>query len=98
MKVTTPPEALVPDAPVVALTGMPELLPLTVVILELPEAAWSRTTLPFSKLLNESRTVAVMVEAVDPSATAEAGLAVTVDVVALPTKGCAVDDAVAGAA
>ena len=43
----------------------------------------SETVLPLTAWLNESKRVTVMVEVVEPSATTDAGLALTVDAPAL---------------
>src|SRR5207244_2886875 len=59
------------------------VVPLTVVMAELPPLAASDTTLPLTGWLEASFRVTVMAEVVLPSATTDAGLALTVDVLAL---------------
>ena len=68
VKVTTP----------VALDG-----PLAAEIVDVPLPSAKVTVLPLTGLLFPSRSVTVIVEVVEPSATTDVGLAVTVDVVAL---------------
>src|SRR5207237_856391 len=59
------------------------VVPLTVVMVELPPLAASETTLPLTGWLEASFRVTVMAEVVLPSATTDVGLALTVDVLAL---------------
>ena len=59
------------------------VVPLSVVIVELPLPGVSVTVFPLTGWLKGSNRVTVMVEMVDPSATTEVGLALTVDAVAL---------------
>src|SRR5213593_2309145 len=59
------------------------VVPLTVVIVELPLPAVSDTALPLTGLLLMSLRVTVIVDVVDPSAGTDVGLALTVDVPAL---------------
>src|SRR5437763_958057 len=74
------------------------VVPLTVVIVELPLPAVSETVLPLTGLLFASLSVAVMVEVVEPSAVTEVGLALTVDVLALTVPAARVNVALAFAA
>jgi hypothetical protein len=60
------------------------VVPLTVVIVELPLPAVSVTVLPLTKLLLASFSVTVIAEVVEPSAFTVVGLALTVDLPALP--------------
>ena len=64
--------------------------PLAAEIVELPPFLASVTVLPLTRLLFESLSVTVIVDVVDPSATTEVGLALTVELVALPRPGCVV--------
>src|SRR5204863_7738641 len=59
------------------------VVPLTVVMVELPLPAVRETAFPVTGWLFASLRVTVMVEVVVPSAVTEAGLALTVDAVAL---------------
>ena len=61
--------------------------PLAAEIVELPLPALSVTVLPLTGLLFASLRVTVMVEDVDPSATTEVGLALTVEVPELTAPG-----------
>jgi hypothetical protein len=60
------------------------VVPLTVVIVELPLPAASVTVLPLTKLLLASFSVTVIVEGVEPSAGTEVKPALTVELLALP--------------
>ena len=59
------------------------VVPLTVVIVELPLPAVRETVLPFTTFPPESLRVTVTVDVVDPSAVTDVGLAVTVEAPAL---------------
>ena len=59
------------------------VVPLTVVIVELPLPAVNETVLPLTGRLLPSKSVTVIVEVVAPSAVTDVGLALTVDVLAL---------------
>jgi len=59
------------------------VVPLTVVMVELPLPAVSETVFPLTGWLNPSMRVTVTVEVVAPSAITEVGLALTVDALAL---------------
>src|SRR5438270_488475 len=59
------------------------VVPLTVVIVELPLPAVRETVLPFTTFPPASLRVTVTVDVVDPSAVTDVGLAVTVEVPAL---------------
>src|SRR2546425_3779275 len=59
------------------------VVPLTVVIVELPLPAASDTVLPLTAVPTLSLSVTVMVDVVEPSAATDVGLALTVDVLAL---------------
>ena len=61
--------------------------PLAAEIVELPLPALSVTVLPLTGLLFASLSVTVMVEDVEPSATTEVGLALTVEVAELTAPG-----------
>jgi hypothetical protein len=63
---------------------LPFVVPLTVVIVELPLPAASVTVLPLTRLLLASFSVTVIVEVEEPSAFTVVGLAVTVEFAALP--------------
>jgi hypothetical protein len=58
-------------------------VPLAAEIVELPPLFASVTVLPLTKLLLASLSVTVMVEVVEPSATTDVGLALTVELAAL---------------
>jgi len=68
--------------------------PLAAEIIELPVPAARVTVLPLTGLLLPSLSVTVIVEAVEPSATTDAGLAATVDFDALTTPSVKVTEAV----